>query len=57
MTTHEKSHTASRREGFRCTGAQLDAILRFAEERQLEDEPLHVVVAEFWRCQAHAKAA
>ena len=57
MTTHKKNQTAPRRTGFRCTGQQLDAILRFAEERKLEHEPLHIVVAEFWRYHAHAKAA
>ncbi|SPB12860.1 hypothetical protein NOV72_00164 [Caballeronia novacaledonica] len=57
MTTHKKNQTASRREGFRCNGAQLDAILRFAEERKLDDQPLHIVVAEYWRYRAHAKAA
>ncbi|WP_321801250.1 hypothetical protein [Caballeronia sp. J97] len=57
MTTHKKNQTAMRREAFRCTGAQLDAILRFAEERKLDHQPLHIVVAEYWRYQAHAKAA
>ena len=57
MTKHKKKQTAPRREAFRCSGQQLDAILRFAEERNLEHEPLHVVVAEFRRCQQHAKAA
>ncbi|CAL8476009.1 MULTISPECIES: hypothetical protein [Caballeronia] len=57
MTTHKKNQTAPRREAFRCTGAQLDALLRFAEERKLDDQPLHIVVAEYWRYQAHAKAA
>ncbi|BCQ25677.1 hypothetical protein NK8_38550 [Caballeronia sp. NK8] len=57
MTTHKKNQTAPRREGFRCTGAQLDAIWRFAEERKLEHQPVHIVVAEYWRCHAHAKAA
>ena len=57
MTKHKKKQTAPRREAFRCSGQQLDAILRFAEERNLEHQPLHVVVAEFWRCQQHARAA
>lgn len=57
MTTHKKNQTAPRREAFRRTGAQLDALLRFAEERKLDDQPLHIVVAEYWRYQAHAKAA
>jgi hypothetical protein len=57
MNTHKKNPTAPRRQAFRCTGQQLDAIMRFAEERRLDHQPLHVVVAEFWRYQAHAKAA
>ncbi|WP_250515352.1 hypothetical protein [Caballeronia sp. INDeC2] len=57
MNTYNKNQTASRRAAFRCNGAQLDAILRFAEERKLEEQPLHIVVAEYWRYQAHAKAA
>ncbi|SAL66053.1 hypothetical protein AWB71_03910 [Caballeronia peredens] len=57
MNTHKKDQTATRRQAFRCTGQQLDAILRFAEERKLDQQPLHLVVAEFWRYQAHAKAA
>jgi hypothetical protein len=57
MTTHKKNPLAPRRTAFRCTGQQLDAILRFAEERKLDHEPLHIVVAEFSRYHAHAKAA
>ncbi|SAK47852.1 hypothetical protein [Caballeronia ptereochthonis] len=57
MHTHKKNQTASRRQAFRCTGQQLDAILRFAEERGLDHQPLHWVVAEFWRYHAQVKAA
>jgi hypothetical protein len=42
---------SSTREGFRCTGEQLDAIVRFAEERGLEHQPLHFVVAQWRRSQ------
>jgi hypothetical protein len=55
MTTQKKNHTAPRREAFRCTGPQLDAIMRFAEERKLDQRTLQFVVAEYCRC--HAKAA
>lgn len=57
MNTHKKNQQAPRRETFRCTGPQLDAIMRFAEERKLDDLPLHIVVAEYWRHRAHARAA
>lgn len=57
MNTHKNNQTAPRRETFRCTGRQLEAIVRFAEERGLDHQPLHVVVAEYWRHQARAKAA
>ena len=56
MNEHKKNHTTPRREAFRCTGQQLDAILRFAEKRKLDHQPLHLVVAEFWRSREHAKA-
>ncbi|SAK64414.1 hypothetical protein AWB79_03114 [Caballeronia hypogeia] len=57
MNKHKKNQTAPRRAAFGCTGKQLDAILRFAEEHKLEHQPLHFVVAEYWRCEARAKAA
>lgn len=57
MNTYKKNQAAPRRAAFRCTGQQLDAIMRFAEERRLDQQPLHVVVEAFWRFQAHAKAA
>lgn len=57
MNTHKNNQTAPRRETFRCTGRQLEAIMRFADERGLDHQPLHVVVAEYWRHQARAKAA
>jgi hypothetical protein len=43
-----KTASASSREAFRCSGEQLDAIVQFAEERRLEDQPFRVVVHE-WR--------
>lgn len=57
MNTHKKNQKASRRDAFRCTGPELDAIMRFAEERKIDHLPLHIVVAEYWRHRAHAKAA
>jgi hypothetical protein len=42
----------SPRETFLCTGKQLDAIIQFAEERGLEDQPLHFVVDEWKRYEA-----
>jgi hypothetical protein len=50
MPTQTNS-TSSTREGFRCTGAQLDAIVRFAEERGIEHQPLQFVVAQWCRLQ------
>jgi hypothetical protein len=41
----------STREAFRCTGQQFDAIVRFAEERGLEHQPLEFVVALWCRLQ------
>jgi hypothetical protein len=55
MTTHKNNSDAPRREAFRCTGAQLDAIVRFAEERKFEQRTLQFVVAEY--CRSQAKAA
>lgn len=57
MNADKKNQTAPRRETFRCTGRQLEAIMRFAEERGLDHQPLRIVVAEYWRPQAHVKAA
>ena len=57
MNTHKKNQKASRSDAFRCTGPELDAIMRFAEERKIDHLPLHIVVAEYWRHRAHAKAA
>ena len=57
MNADKKNQTAPRRETFRCTGRQLEAIMRFAEERGLDHQPLRIVVAEYWRHQAHVKAA
>lgn len=54
MITHKKNQLAPRREAFRCTGQQLDAIMRFAEERKLEQRPLQWVVAEYCRYQVKA---
>ncbi len=42
---------SSTREAFRCTGKQLDDIVRFAEERGLEHQTLHDVVAQWTRSQ------
>jgi hypothetical protein len=55
MITNKKNAAAPRREAFRCTGRELDAIVRFAEERKLEQRTLQYVVAEY--CRVHAKAA
>ncbi|GAB5095123.1 MULTISPECIES: hypothetical protein [unclassified Caballeronia] len=54
MTTNNKTYCAPRRQAFRCTGQQLDAIVRFAEERKLDNLPLQFVVAEYSRCLAKA---
>jgi hypothetical protein len=54
MTTHKKNQAAPRREAFRCSGQQLDAIMRFAEERKLDNRTLQFVVAEYCKCQAKA---
>jgi hypothetical protein len=55
MITHKKNQTTPRREAFRCTGQQLDDIMRFATERKLDQHTLQFVVAEYCRC--HVKAA
>lgn len=46
MIMHKKNQTAPRREAFRCSGQQLEAIMRFAMERKLEQQTLQFVVAE-----------
>ena len=43
----------TRRDSFRCTGAQHAEILAFAEARGLQDELFHVVVAEWKRSKLH----
>ncbi|WP_244849374.1 hypothetical protein [Caballeronia sp. SL2Y3] len=55
MTKHINKHSVPRREAFRCSGQQLDAIMRFAEERKLDERPLQWVVAQY--CRARVKAA
>lgn len=37
------------REAFRCSGQQLDAILQFAQEQGLEEQPFWSVVLEWCR--------
>ncbi|MDR5740573.1 MULTISPECIES: hypothetical protein [unclassified Caballeronia] len=48
MKTHNEKTPSMRREVFRCSGEQLDAILRFAEERRLDERPLQWVVAQYF---------
>jgi len=55
MIKHNNNRSVPRREAFRCSGPQLDAIMRFAEERKLDEQPLQWVVAQY--CRARAKAA
>jgi hypothetical protein len=55
MTTQNNKHGGTRRQAFRCSGQQLDAILRFAEERKLDHRTLQFVVAEY--CRYRSKAA
>jgi hypothetical protein len=37
------------RESFKCSGDQLDAMLQFAQERGLEEQPFWSVVLEWGR--------
>jgi hypothetical protein len=37
------------RESFKCSGDQLDAMLQFAQERGLEEQPFSSVVLEWGR--------
>ncbi|WP_244816301.1 hypothetical protein [Caballeronia sp. Lep1P3] len=55
MIKHNNNHSVPRRQAFRCSGQQLDAIMRFAEERKLDEQPLQWVVAQY--CRSRAKAA
>jgi len=48
MNTPNDESPSLRREVFRCTGQQLDAILRFAEQRRFEERPLQWVVAQYF---------
>jgi hypothetical protein len=47
MKTPNDESPSLRREALRCTGQQLDAILRFAEQRCFEERPLQWVVAQY----------
>ncbi|GGD62574.1 MULTISPECIES: hypothetical protein [Caballeronia] len=55
MTKHKTKLSMPRRQAFRCSGQQLDAIMRFAEERKFDEQPLQWVVAQY--CRSQAKAA
>jgi hypothetical protein len=55
MTTQNITHGSKRRQAFRCSGQQFDAIVRFAEERKLDQRTLQFVVAEY--CRYRSKAA
>ncbi|WP_250501266.1 hypothetical protein [Caballeronia sp. GAWG1-5s-s] len=46
MIDNESGHIV-RREIFRCTGQQLDAILLFGEQRHFDERPLQWVVAQY----------
>jgi hypothetical protein len=44
-----RTASPSAREAFGCTGEQLDALVQFARERGLEDQPFQLVVLEWSR--------